>query len=324
MASQRIVSVIVPTCNRPVLLREALASIRALQGPDLTFEILVGDNGSAPETRAAADEFGAIYLKATTPGASAARNAGLRAATGEFLAFLDDDDVWLPGNVRPHIALLDSHPCLDAVIGQAVYTDLHLVPHGPAWPQDVPSNGKDLLKRLLSGFFPQIGTTVARGSVRESIGEFDEDLIGGEDLDWLLRMARPHRLGFVAAPCIFFRVRAGSYDALQRLRMSYDRRVFFRHALPEWRIWKSPLEFSKAYSGTLMHFYRYFADAAVERAERGERKEGLRAIAIALSIFPLRGTYHLIAPRPLRKAFWASVDPRRRSADTASGSLREH
>ena len=100
--------------------------------------------------------------------------------------------------------------------------------------------------------------------------------------------------------------------------------MFLRHALPEWWIWRSPLEFSKAYSGTLMHFYRYFVDAAVERAERGERKEALRAIATALGISPLRGTYHLIAPRPLRKAFWASVGLRRRSKDATRDSLREH
>jgi glycosyltransferase involved in cell wall biosynthesis len=322
-AAQYKVSVIVPTCDRPALLREALASIRALQGADLTFEILVGDNGFAPETSAVANEFGAIYLKASTRGASAARNVGLRAATGEYLAFLDDDDVWLAGNVRPHLALLDSHPALDGVIGQTVYTDPQLVPYGPPWPQNIQGDGNELLRRMLSGFFPQIGTTVARMTVRERIGEFDEELIGGEDLDWLLRMARPRRLGFVATPCILFRARpSGSYDALQRRRIGYDRRVFFRHALPEWQIWRSPIDFSKAYSGTLMHFYRYFVDAAVERAERGERHQALRAIATALSIFPLRGTYHLIAPRPLRKAFWASIAPRRRATGASQRATK--
>src|SRR5271166_425875 len=137
MPENRRVSVVVPTCDRPTLLREALVSIRALQGPDLTFEILICDNGIAPETRALAEEFGAIYLKATTRGASAARNAGIRAATGEFLAFLDDDDVWLPGHLRPHIELLDAHSSLDAVVGQTIYTDPHLVPRGQPSPQDV-------------------------------------------------------------------------------------------------------------------------------------------------------------------------------------------
>jgi hypothetical protein len=164
---------------------------------------------------------------------------------------------------------------------------------------------------------------VARIAVRDRIGEFDEELIGGEDLDWLLRMARPHRLGFVATPCILFRGRLpGSYDALQRKRIGYDRRVFFRHAIPEWRIWTSPIDFSRAYSGTLMHFFRYFVDAAVARAGRGERLQALRAIATALSIFPIRTAYHLVAPRPLRKAFLASIAPRRRAVGASQRTAK--
>jgi glycosyltransferase involved in cell wall biosynthesis len=312
-AAQHRVSVIVPTCDRPALLRQALSSIRAIEGLDLTFEILVCDNGSAAETPAIAEEFGAIYLKAPTHGPSAARNVGLRTATGEYIAFLDDDDVWLPENVRPHITHLGLNPALDAVIGQAVYSDPNLVPIGPPWPEEAPRDSKQLLRRMLSGFFPQIGTVLARTAVRNTIGEFDETLIGGEDLDWLLRLARRNCLGFIPTPCLLFRLRpAGSYDAIQRNRIAFDRRVFLRHALPEWRIWTSPLDFSRAYSGTLWHFYQYFVDAAVERAARGESYNSFRAIAIAFGIFPLRAVYHLIAPRPLRKAFWTAILHRRR------------
>jgi glycosyltransferase involved in cell wall biosynthesis len=302
------VSVIVPTCDRPALLRQALASIRALEGPDLAFEILVGDNGSNWETPAIAKKFGAVYLKALTRGASAARNVGLRAATGDFIAFLDDDDIWLPSNVRPHIAQLDRNSNLDAVIGQAVNADQNLAPIGMPWPVEAPQDAQRLLRRMLSGLFPQIGTTVARIAVRSTIGEFDETLIGGEDLDWLLRLARRDRLGFVATPCLLFRQRPpGSCDALQRNRIGYDRRVFLRHALPEWRIWRSPLDFSAAYSGTLWHFYEYFVEAAVGRAARGEYSNAFRAIATAFGIFPLRAAYHLVAPRRLRKAFWTAI-----------------
>jgi hypothetical protein len=135
------------------------------------------------------------------------------------------------------------------------------------------------------------------------IGEFDESLIGGQDLDWLLRIARRHTLRYVHVPCVHFRQRPQhSYNALQRLRIGYDRRVFLRHALPEWRIWRSPLEFSRAYSGTLMHFYRYFEEGAVICAERGDRGAALRAIVTAFGIFPLRACYHLFAARPLRTA----------------------
>src|SRR5262249_34178611 len=133
-----------------------------------------------------------------------------------------------------------------------------LVPKGLPWPQEAPGEGADLLRKMLSGFFPQIGTTVARAHVRETFGEFDEGLIGGQDLDWLLRISRRHKLGYVAIPCLLFRGRPdGTYDSLQLRRAGYDRKVFFRHAIPEWRIWSSPRDFMRAYAGTLMHFYQY-------------------------------------------------------------------
>ena len=91
-----LVSVIVPTRDRPALLREALASIRAIENDWLKFEILVGDNGSDPASKLAVAEFGAFYMTVAKAGAGAARNAGLKLAKGEFIAFLDDDDVWLP------------------------------------------------------------------------------------------------------------------------------------------------------------------------------------------------------------------------------------
>src|SRR6185436_5574152 len=90
------VSVVIPTRNRSRLLAEALQSVQAIAGPDLELEILVCDNGSTDDTADVARSFGARVLQATTPGPSATRNVGIRAATGEFLAFLDDDDLWLP------------------------------------------------------------------------------------------------------------------------------------------------------------------------------------------------------------------------------------
>lgn len=320
----RRVSVIVPTCNRPALLREALASIRALEGETYAFEILVGDNGSAPETQAAAEEFGALHIKVERTGAGAARNAGLMAATGDYLAFLDDDDAWLPGHLRDQLSLLDARPELEAVIGQVIYADYDLnslssEPH----PTEMPQSADDLLRRMLSGYFPQIGTLVARASLREAIGPFDETLLGGQDLDWMLRIARRRTLAFAPVPCVQFRGRPyGTYDALQLRRIKFDRTVFLRHALPERRLWQTPIRFLRAYEGTLRHFYHYFVDAAVTRSAEGDRPGTFRAIAGAFRVFPLRASYHLIAPKELRKALLTSLLPwraRMASAQKARG-----
>jgi glycosyltransferase involved in cell wall biosynthesis len=301
------------------MLRQALASIRALEGAEYAFEILVGDNGSAPETRSVVDEFGATYIKVVRTGAGAARNASLFAATGDYLAFLDDDDVWLPTHLKRHFEVLDSSPDVEAVISQVIYTDPVLAPLGAPFPAENPGQGDQLLRRMLSGYFPQIGSVIARASVRQEIGGFDEALLGGQDLDWLLRIARRRTLEFVPTPALLFRGRSnGTYDALQLRRVNFDRTVFFRHSIPEWRLWRSPLAYSKAYKGTLIHFFDYFAEASVSRAKSGDRAGAWRAILSAFRVFPLRTAYHLVAPRALRMAAFTSLAPRRRNSSAQS------
>ncbi len=299
----RRVSVIVPTHNRPLLLREALASIRALEGADLAFEILVCDNASAGENQAAAADFGAIYNPVPKRGAACARNAGLLAATGEFIAFLDDDDVWLPEHIRPHIALLDERPDLDGAIGRFICTDPALRPTGPAWPADFPEGRDALLRKMLSGYYPQIGATVTRRRVIDVIGLFDEALYGDQDWDWHLRLARKAALGFVPAACIGFRQRSGgTFDSLKLLRIKYARRVFLRHALKERRIWNSPLEIWKAHHGAMREHYDYFSTAALERAREGDTQGVWRALYGAFKALPASAIKDALRATPLREA----------------------
>ncbi|HVY87668.1 MAG TPA: glycosyltransferase family A protein, partial [Hyphomonadaceae bacterium] len=196
----RRVSVIVPTYNRPQMLRQALASIRALEGPDLTFEILIGDNGHAPETATVAAEFGAVHLKTSEGGSGEARNVAMKALTSEYFTFLDDDDVLLPGAVRPHLAVLDAKPELLGVIGQVVYADENLNPTTPPSPAESPGKGDALIRAMLGDWFPQVGTTVVRRSVLDLVGLFDPR--HGEDVDWFLRLARTRKVEFIATPCI--------------------------------------------------------------------------------------------------------------------------
>jgi len=311
-AEPRRISVVVPTRDRPDYLRQALASIRSLEAPDLTFEILVGDNGADPRTREAAAEFGAIHIPVATPGAGAARNAGLRVASGDYIAFLDDDDVWMDGHVRPHLAVLDAEPDIDGVMAQVVAVDDALRVLDEPWPSRAPRDGDELVAAMLSGYYPQIGATIVRARVRDDVGLFDESLLGDQDWDWQLRVARRRKLVYTSATCVYFRQRPpGSYDALRLRRLGFGRRVFFRHALPEWRVWSSPKDLLGAYRNVMWQYYEYFVDAAVERAEHGQpRAEIWRAIWGALRTFPLRATFHLLAPKPLRGALWTSLTGR--------------
>jgi hypothetical protein len=74
----------------------------AIEGSDLKFEILIGDNGRVPETRGIAAEFDCVYLLTPRDGASPARNLGLAKASGEFIGFLDDDVEWMGYDPTSH------------------------------------------------------------------------------------------------------------------------------------------------------------------------------------------------------------------------------
>ncbi len=306
--AKRKVSVVVPTRDRPNLLREALASIRALEGDDLTFEILVGDNGKDPGSRIAAEEFGATYLPVGRNGAGAARNAGLKAATCDFIAFLDDDDVWTRDAVRGQLAVLDADPSLEACFAQIMSTDQDLRPTSEAWPAESPGDGDELIRTMLSGYYPQIGATLVRASLREGVGYFDETLLGDQDWDWQIRVARRRKVGFSKTLCVLFRQRPpGSFDKLRLMRLGFTRRVFFRHALAERGVWRNPKKFIAAYIKVVWQYYDYFTDAAVRRSQLGERQAARRAVWGAFRTFPLRAIFHLVSNTPLHHAFFSSL-----------------
>ncbi len=310
----RLVSVVVPTRDRPALLREALASIRALEGADLRFEILVGDNGTDPETAVAAAEYGAIHMITRTNGAAAARNLGLMAASGEFIAFLDDDDLWQSGHIRGHIEMMDADAGIDAVVGQVTLTDTSRRPLGDPSPDVLPADG-DVFMPMMSGWFPQIGGTVIRQAVRDLVGPFDETLIGDQDWDFQLRIARRARIGFVARPCVLFRDRPpGSYDKLQLRRIPFTRKVFLRHAWAERTRWPSVQAWLRSYFSCFQFFYYYFADAVEERACTGRPMKAWRAAAIAFGLFPTRAIRNLMQDTPIRRGLERSLnlDARRR------------
>ena len=202
MSKQEIrVSIVVPTRDRPKLLEEALQSIRLLERDGVFFEIIVADNGSATETRQIAAAFDAVYLYTKKAGSGAARNVAMCAATGDYIAFLDDDDLWTSNHIHEHLKLFANHPEIDMVVAQIINTDTERRATFGPWPAQLPE-GRQLIRLMLSGYFPQIGATVVRAGVRETIGLFNEDLIGGQDWDWQLRVARRHGVGFVEQPCV--------------------------------------------------------------------------------------------------------------------------
>src|SRR2546423_14167861 len=100
-AAAPLLSVVVPTRDRPTLLGEALTSVVQVAGDDLAVELIVVDaSPGEPSAAEVAAGFGAVYLRAPGAGSSAARHVGMARARGELLLFLDDDDVLLPDHLH--------------------------------------------------------------------------------------------------------------------------------------------------------------------------------------------------------------------------------
>jgi glycosyltransferase involved in cell wall biosynthesis len=171
-AAPPLVSVVVPVRNGAAYLRAALASLLGQSRPP--DEVVVADDGSTDETAeiAAAAGPGVRVLAGPFGGAAAARNAGVAAARGDLLAFLDHDDVWTDGRLERHLAVLSREPAVDLVLGltqRARDEGGRLVPTGP--PAAEPSLGAILVTRRAF----------------ERVGPLDAAKTFDEDVDWFLR-----------------------------------------------------------------------------------------------------------------------------------------
>lgn len=185
------VSVIVPTYNRPERLRTALASLAAQTYQDFEV-IIVNDAGCEVEsiiaTCADRPRITTIYHDRNR-GLAAARNSGLRMAKGTYVAYLDDDDRYLPNHLETLVAYLDRHEC------RIAYTDAWRVHERQIDGQyveitrDVPySNEFSPADLLVSNYFPVLCVMHARQCLDE-VGLFDEALFAHEDWDLWIRMA---------------------------------------------------------------------------------------------------------------------------------------
>lgn len=182
------VSVVVPTRDRAAELAGALASVRAQTFAG--WECIVADDGSRAGTADVVAGLTRIDPRIRSvrrePGGSiaGARNAGLAAANCELVAFLDDDDRWLPDKLAGQIPLLDAEPGVAMVCGRVELT-------GDAvgvWPRR-PAPVYPTLRTLLASNVVPVCTVVARRSAVEEAGGFDESLPVAEDHDLWLRLA---------------------------------------------------------------------------------------------------------------------------------------
>lgn len=194
------VSVIVPCFNRAELLPRALHS--ALNQDYEPMEILVIDDGSTDRTaEVAAGLPGTRVIRHDeNRGGGAARNTGIRASQGRYVAFLDSDDEWLPGKVERQIALLEDQPAVGVVYCGYYRHDDRTGQRRMGGSE--PRQG-NVLHDLLAGWCPETTSLfVVRREMLDVVGLYDEGLPGYQDYDLWLRLAKVCRFGVVEAPLV--------------------------------------------------------------------------------------------------------------------------
>jgi glycosyltransferase involved in cell wall biosynthesis len=193
---ETLVTIVIPTHDRPTFLNEAVASAQVVAANARALghvEVLVVDNSSTPEltaeARRVAEHHGAHFTQSGN-GPSVARNAGVAASNSEFVAFLDDDDVLLPGHLTALLPVF-AHPGCAVAFGQLLLCDEVLEPVvDVAQPAGPFPSGEGFAFSI--GTIVQPNTMVVRRSVFVGIGGFDEQSQRNEDWDLLMRIAAQH------------------------------------------------------------------------------------------------------------------------------------
>ena len=211
MSDNPTVSVVIPAYNAARWIGETLDSILAQAFQD--FEVIVVNDGSTDDTAAVVAGFGdRVYcIHKPNGGQASARNVGIRAAKGEYIAFVDADDLWAKEKLQLQVDLLKRTGLAWVYCDAFAFDDtngarLHRIGN-VAHQYD-----GDILKTLFFADFIPSPTPVIRRSVFEHVGYFDEDrtVRNREDWDMWLRIAACYPIGLVSEPLADYRVHSTS------------------------------------------------------------------------------------------------------------------
>jgi glycosyltransferase involved in cell wall biosynthesis len=173
------VSVIIPVYDGAPFLRETLSSVLRQTRPPS--EIIVVDDGSSDRSCEVAAEFARNlrYIRKENGGPASARNVGISASSSEFVAFIDQDDLWHPAKLERQIACFDQDSELDLCYTLVnLFWDLSLAEEERAY------SGHRRTRRVPGYTMP---TLLARRAAFERVGKLDEALTFGDGPDWAMR-----------------------------------------------------------------------------------------------------------------------------------------
>ncbi len=192
------VSVIIPTFNRRYTIPEAINSV--LNQTYQNFEIVVIDDGSSDDTWKIIKKYNTnkikyIYQKHSGLPAKA-RNTGIKLASGEYIAFLDSDDIWMPTKLELQVKFLEKHQDY-SLVSSNMLTFGDIKENRKIYNPKFSTSGF-VFRKLVLGNFVANSTAMVRKSAIEDVGYFNEDkrLFSVEDFEFYLRIARKYKIHY--------------------------------------------------------------------------------------------------------------------------------
>jgi glycosyltransferase involved in cell wall biosynthesis len=211
---QPLISVVIPTYNRTSFLKLTLESV--LHQTYQNFEIIVVDDGTSnDENLFLCNTFEKVrYIKIENSGGPAKpRNVGIREAKGKYMAFVDDDDLWLPQKLKIQVAILNNNPSFGLVHSCCELIDekgiLKNVLIGRPGSPDVKHG--DVSLRMMGNWTLMTSSVIIRKEVLEKVGIFNEEMpAAGEDVEFWVRCSFETKFYYIDESLAQYRVHSGN------------------------------------------------------------------------------------------------------------------
>ncbi len=220
-----LVSVIIPSYNSAAYLAEAIDS--AFKQTFKNIEIIVIDDGSSDNTADIIKPYlnRIQYYKKQNAGPASARNVGLSHAKGDYVAFLDADDVWVPEKLEKQLKLIESNPAIGIVTCGEHQMDVNGKVFDSTRYIQYKDKNEFLNQMLIKNMVGGGSCCVVRRKCFDRIGLFDENLRGTEDWDMWMRLAEEYEVASIAEPLFYARIVPNSVSSLQNSMKMFNNEI---------------------------------------------------------------------------------------------------
>lgn len=224
------VSVVIATFNNAQYIKQAIDSVLEQTYP--VYEIIIVNDGSTDNTKEVLQEYGdkILYLETNRKGPACARNAGIKASTGDLVAFLDSDDYWVLDKNWQQIDIFNNDSKVGLVFGKLINFDNNNPDNKQTVPDKIYSGY--VFDKLLVGGFIGLPSVMIKKEVIDNIGMFNENLLTAEDTNFYLRVSKKYKFQAIDKPLVYrrlhgenisdkFDIKVGTIDCLDDIANQY-------------------------------------------------------------------------------------------------------